>query len=52
MGRPAIGAAAKTSVAACRLTETEKAFLIARFGTVANFFRRKIDEEMQKEAAK
>ena len=52
MGRPPIGTAAKTTVAACRLTPAEKTVLEARFGTVATFFRRMIDQEMQREAAK
>lgn len=52
MGRPPIGAAAKTTVAACRITETEKKLLTARYGKPSNFLRRMIDEEMRKESAK
>lgn len=50
MGRPPVGAAAKNAVIACRVTDHEKAILAARYGKPAEFLRRKIDEEMQKEA--
>lgn len=46
MGRPPVGVTAKTVVAACRLTEAEKGILKARYGSVATFFRRAIDQEM------
>lgn len=46
MGRPPVGNVAKTAVVACRLTETEKKVLTARYGKPAIFLRRMIDEEM------
>ena len=52
MGRPPTGRAAKTEVVACRLTESEKKVLTARYGKPALFLRRMIDEEMQRESAK
>lgn len=51
MGRPPIGTSARTVVGACRLTEAEKAALISRYGTVANFFRRMVDQELAKDNA-
>ena len=52
VGRPSIGAAAKNAVASCRLTDTEKKVLSARYGSVANFFRQQINQEMRKENMK
>lgn len=52
MGRPPVGSVAKTAVVSCRLTETEKKVLTARYGKPAIFLRRMIDEEMQREAGK
>lgn len=52
MGRAALGSAAKTVVGATRITTTEQQKLIAKYGSVSNFLRRKVDEEMQEELDK
>lgn len=51
VGRRLLGAAAKSKTGSCRLTETEEAKIIAKYGSVTRFLRMKVDEEMQKELA-
>lgn len=51
MGRAALGAAAKSKTGSVRLTVDEEALLKARYGSVTNFLRIKVDEELQKALA-
>lgn len=46
MGRAALGAAAKTKVGGTRITQAEEDALKAKYGSVSNFLRLKINEEL------
>lgn len=46
MGRESLGQAAKTTVAAGRITEDERAVLIGKYGKLSTFVRVMVDREM------
>lgn len=52
MGRAALGAAAKSEIAAVRLTHAEKALLTRKYGSSTKALRKLVDKEMQEELKK
>lgn len=46
MGRAALGNAAKSIVGATRITKAENDALKAKYGSVSNFLRLKVNEEL------
>jgi hypothetical protein len=48
MGRAALGASAKSKIGSVRLTPTEEAAIIAKYGSVTRFLRIMVDRELAK----
>lgn len=47
MGRAALGAAAKTKTGAVRVTESENQRFAAKYGSLGNFLKLKVAEELR-----
>jgi len=50
LGRPALGGAAKSKTGGVRVTETENDYFTATYGSLGNFLKMKVNEELAKVA--